>query len=775
MHLVLLYAVSLWDIVESRVWGADLLPRNHWGDPLVLMNVSRRWSQFIASSPQLWSHVLINTDDEDVLEYLQLFLLLSRNSRLFIVLHGSGDVCGDILVHPLQAGNHIDTLLYPPNISRSTLARFRIYLGTSHDQLEDICLRSKLEVQSGTQPQRVLRHTLTISTQSLWMSGLFPLSRLVTLSDFQSLLSLSVRLSLDRPSPEELEYRLELPKLEVLRVQMTLGSRDEVDMPIKMICRNLKLLDLRYTLELDIQHPNDYPATWMKFGEVDGVEELQIDLAIREVTEVGSIRTERLLELEQWEQELEQREEQREQWGQQLEQRLERRLERRLEMQELEEQLEEQGEQQDQQVMDQQRDQREWRDHQVQYLRFTKSICTHWRKWLNLPDSLTHVQRSSLKFTLSTRTHQGTCRVVRNLVEEHLVRSLPQLTELTISSVLLIFPKHLRKLRCRGFDVSYSSPPITLPSLVSLEIIADSPDHLRAMTYIQVPQLRVLRVQIEDGPGTMHQHDWGHITNNQLDHIFLRIEIPRHKQGNHILVFHLPQTQSLHVSSPHTPLHLHLAKPMPSLYTLNAGLEIMSGPSDGQVGTLSAMWNEVWVTEWINPCGMPSPARFMTLVSLQRLVLSQHPYVLSEQSPADTLFELLEQNMDTCPQLHSITLAQCPSSWPRLLCRLRKRNREAMILKKTKCIEERRFYQPLNAMIIRWLVGAIKGRLFDVIERPLVREGDAWPMRPFEAEGVFRSCYICHITGMELGCLEYETRIVDCGRERGEGSKIYVG
>ena len=201
----------------------------------------------------------------------------------------------------------------------------------------------------------------------------------------------------------------------------------------------------------------------------------------------------------------------------------------------------------------------------------------------------------------------------------------------------------------------------------------------------------------------------------------------------------------------------------------------MSGPSDGQVGTLSAMWNEEWVTEWINPCGIPSLARFTTLISLQRIVLSQHPYVLSEQSPADTLFELLEQNMDTCPQLNSITLAQCPSSWPRFLCRLRKRNREAMILKKTKCIEELGFYQPLHATIIRWLVDAIKGRLLDVIEWPPIRKGNAWPMRPFEAEGVFRSCYVCHITGMELGCLEYETRKVDCGRERGQGSKIFAG
>ena len=211
MHLVLLYAVTLWDIAESRVWGADMIPRNHWGDPLVLMNVSRGWSKFITSSPQLWSHVLIDTeDDDDALEYMKLSFLLSRNRRLFIVLHGRGDVCGDILVHMLQASNRIDTLVYPPNVSPSTLTRFRFHFGASHDQLQHIRRWCKLEVQSGTQPQRYLQYTFPISTQSLWMSGLFPLSRLVTLSDFQSLSFLSARMCLDTALPPAHKHRLDL-------------------------------------------------------------------------------------------------------------------------------------------------------------------------------------------------------------------------------------------------------------------------------------------------------------------------------------------------------------------------------------------------------------------------------------------------------------------------------------------------------------------------------------------------------------------------------------
>ena len=96
-----------------------------------------------------------------------------------------------------------------------------------------------------------------------------------------------------------------------------------------------------------------------------------------------------------------------------------------------------------------------------------------------------------------------------------------------------------------------------------------------------------------------------------------------------------------------------------------------------------------------------------------------------------------------------------------------------MLSRRTKCIKELGFYQSLHTAILRWLVDAIKARILHVIERPPIREGDVWPMRPFEVKRVFRSCYICHITGMEIDCLEYKTRNVDCGRERGEGSKIY--
>ena len=760
MHLVLLHVVNLWGIAESRACGTEVILKNYISDPLVLASVSRRWSEFITSSPQLWSYLLIDTDDEDVLEYLQLFLQLSRNAKLFIVFHGSGTLCDAIVVDLLRVGDRIGALVYPPNVSHSTLAKYRFDLRASHDQFEHVCRWYMLEVQSDTQPQRCLDHyTFPTSIQSLWMGGLFPLPRLMTLSHFQSLSFLSVRIIHDRLLPPTHKYRLELPKLEVLRVQMALGSHDQVDTPINMICGKLKLF--QYRLELDLENPQG-PATWMKFGGVVSLEEMQIDLAIHNVERLELVeKMQQVLLLLLLRQHLDQqRKQQWEQWEwphpnwktrlkvqpEELEKKLDMHLEGLLEPEEL--------------------------GKLDRHLDFMMSMYRNWRKWLNLPKSLTHIQQSSLGITISSRVHQEASGVISNMVEDTLVWGLPQVTNLnTPNNFLPVFPKYLRNLRIHGFTIPHSFFSITLPSLVSFEIIADSPDQLLVMGYIKVPQLRILRVQVEDGPGTLHKHDWGHTMNNLLDHISLRIEIPRDKQGNHTLVFHLPQTHSLHIFSPYISLRLYLAKPAPLSYTLSAGL---GTSAHGQVRTLSAMWNEKLVTEWINPCGIPGLATLKTLISLQRIVLSQRPYVLSEQSPADTLLKLLEQNIDTCPQLNSITLAQCPSSWPRFLSQLRKRNRETMLLMKTKCIEELEFYQPLHATIIRWLVDAINARLLDVKEWPPIRKGNAWPMRPFKAEGIFRSCYVCHITGMELGCLEYEIREVDCGRKRGEGSKILV-
>jgi hypothetical protein len=394
----------------------------------------------------------------------------------------------------------------------------------------------------------------------------------------------------------------------------------------------------------------------------------------------------------------------------------------------------------------------------------------HWRRWLTPLDYLENVRKSSLEVAFST--DKGEYGSIRDSVEESLLLEMPRLTELTTSKIR-VFPEHLQKLCLRGSGIPDSLSPINLPSLVSLEIRADGLQRLSIVSYIRVPRLRDLRVQVQDGPGGLHEYDWCDITSNQLDHISLKIGIGFQEQDNN-LVFHLPRTHSLNISSPYTPLRLYLTDPIPLPYTLHADIGTLSGSSYGKSGMTSTPWQENLTTVWIHPHHrIPTIAKFVRLVSLRRIVLDQGKHKMSKQSPTDELFKLLAENFHICPQLTSIAVAQCPSCWPSFLSQLHRRNWQAILYKTTRCIEELSFYYPLHPTITSWLTGAMEAKLLKVTERPPARKGDPWPIRPFvEGNRLFRSCYICHITGMELGCLEYQTQSVDCCRERGDGSKI---
>jgi len=68
-----------------------------------------------------------------------------------------------------------------------------------------------------------------------------------------------------------------------------------------IICRNLKVLNLRFALEYDLGNPLDNPATWMEFGIIDGLQELQIQLEIYVVNNLHPPADEWLLQY-LWEQ-----------------------------------------------------------------------------------------------------------------------------------------------------------------------------------------------------------------------------------------------------------------------------------------------------------------------------------------------------------------------------------------------------------------------------------------------------------------------------------------
>ena len=93
-------------------------------------------------------------DDDDVLEYLQPSLLLSRDTRLLIALHGKAVVSDAIVTALLRVGNRITAFLYPPNVAGSTLAKFALCQEPAHNQIA----HGKLEMQSATQPSQHTNH-----------------------------------------------------------------------------------------------------------------------------------------------------------------------------------------------------------------------------------------------------------------------------------------------------------------------------------------------------------------------------------------------------------------------------------------------------------------------------------------------------------------------------------------------------------------------------------------------------------------------------------------
>jgi hypothetical protein len=689
MHEIFLHVVDLQSIAESRSLEGEIIPRKHPDSPLVLASVSRTWNTFVTSSPQLWSHILIDTEEAESAECLRVFLCLAGSAPLFVVLQGSTVVSDVMMTMLLEVSGRINAFIYPTHVSSFNLAKFMLDPPKGVGQSEPTCRWRKLEAQLAGQPQqRATYRSFPTSMQGLWMDDLFLLSSLAKLSHFSllSFLSVKIRDDLDsKPRPI-----LELPNLEKLRIQMAYTWNQRVIMPAFMICRRLKVLHFQCTLELNSDSSQQCAIFW---PESDVLQELQIHLTVHS-TAVFTSNSRRMGSF------------------------------RKADLDPL---------------------------------------------WITLPYKQENIRQSSLEVAVSG--NDRTLSYLRDEIEKELLSQLPRVMQLTTSKILHPFPKYLQRLRINGFSTLYPSSFIYLPSLVSLEVNTGGFLNLDIMRYIRAPRLRVLRVQVRDGQGGQDTHNWGGITRHLLDHVSLRIGMHSHKQGNHVLMFLLPPTYFLHIFSPYIPLRIYLSKPAPLSCILNASLNAMDGALHGQIDTLATM------TEWINPTGIPHLATFRTMVSLRRIVLDRRLYILSEQSPTDDLFKLLAENIDSCPQLTLVTLAQCPSSWQSFLYHLFRRNLGAMSSRSTKCIEELSFYQPLHTVIIRSLTDAINVKILNVMVQPPFRKGKAWPMRPIysrEDESGFRSCYVCHITGMEPGCLEHETRNVDCGRERSDGPKIQV-
>ena len=192
-----------------------------------------------------------------------------------------------------------------------------------------------------------------------------PLPNLLTLLHFQQLSSLSVKIGLENGLSPVHEPRLELPNLKRLRLQMGFTSNQQVDRPIFIICRNIKILNLQYTLEYDLGNPLNNPTTWMKFDIINMLQELEIQLEIDVVNNLEPPVEQGVMKrlLQRPEQQLVQRLEQHQQ---QLEQQLEQQIEHWLE-------------QREQWGWWERREQWEWREWQEQKLEQQEQ--QKWREW----------------------------------------------------------------------------------------------------------------------------------------------------------------------------------------------------------------------------------------------------------------------------------------------------------------------------------------------------------------------------------------------------------
>ncbi len=161
-------------------------------------------------------------------------------------------------------------------------------------------------------------------------------------------------------------------------------------------------------------------------------------------------------------------------------------------------------------------------------------------------------------------------------------------------------------------------------------------------------------------------------------------------------------------------------------------------------------------------------------VSLQKITLSGNTHRIATPSSTNELMKLLAEDIHLCPFLRSITLSEYPSNWGYFLSALRIRNCAGLLHNHTSCIQELEFLGALHSIIVVWLQESIQGKLVKTESLP-GRQGNPWPVRPVKKiQGFYRSCYLCHISGLELGCQQSETQVVDCRRERGENVTIRI-
>jgi hypothetical protein len=364
------------------------------------------------------------------------------------------------------------------------------------------------------------------------------------------------------------------------------------------------------------------------------------------------------------------------------------------------------------------------------------------------------------------RTGHGQGRKYTGLIwerfEDLFIEGMPPLTGLNTSRLRDISAPCLRTLFLRLLPVE--SPPtiVTFPRLELLEVQTKyGYDHFVVLEQIRAPNLQKLYVIVSKHRGHCKKttFDYRDITSARGLHISLQVD-----SDDRILTFRLPSCLSLTVSGW---VELHISEPLPLLYSFETGKErsdhLLRNLDDSMVSAVTRLKDRFG--------GFIGPTILTKFTSLQSITLSI-AHKISTPSSTDELLQLLAENVYICPFLTAVTLSEYPSNWESFLSALRIRNCAGLFNERTSIIQELRFLQGLHRNIVECLRSSIQGKLVKLTSPPS-RQGSHWPVRPaMKTKELYRSCYLCHISGYELGCMESETQAMDCGRERGQAVTV---
>ena len=377
-----------------------------------------------------------------------------------------------------------------------------------------------------------------------------------------------------------------------------------------------------------------------------------------------------------------------------------------------------------------------------------------------IPTKLHHVSLQVI------RTGHGQGRKYPSLIWERFeslfIQRMPPLTGLITSRLRDTYAPYLRRLSLRLLPSEPQPITVTFPFLELLEVQTKyGYDHFVVLEQIRAPSLQELYIIISKHRGhcTKTIFDCRDITSAKRLHISLQVD-----SDDRILTFRLPSCLSLAVCGW---MELHISEPLPLLYSFETGKDV----SDHVLQNLGALMVSAVTRLKDSFGGFIGPTILTRFTSLQNITLSS-AHKISTPSSTNELLQLLAENLHICPLLTSVALSEYPSNWESFLSALRIRNRAGLLNDRVSIIQELVFVQGLHRNIVECLQDSIQGK-FIKLTSPPSRQGKHWPARPImKTKELYRSCYLCHMSGLELGCMQSETQAVDCGRHRGHAVRI---